>query len=608
MNFSGISKYLKNPFFYLSVLLILNCIFISYKGFYENRVVPGEGPGVMLGDKTCINDPAKTLFETNPVKKFENNWFCTSAKPERANNNQVAGEALPLLFGYPAPSFRYGAALATGLITNLFPDIIFTQSYSRPLFANYVLTILIIGLLFYIFKNHNKLILLCFVLILTTDVSYYYNAFIYGTHTIAAIFFSILAISLINNKNSLYLFFFGLSLALSILSSSHLLILNVFIFIFYIYRNLKLTKDSFKSLLIIMLGALIPIIHIILIEKLYLPFHGYKIASFLDQQKSMLHAIDIISSTFAIQQKLILNPYIFNPLFFLPVVFLIAYKIYYWKSLKIHDEIKDSKMLIFFGLISLSIGILTIVALLPKSIPVSRAFTLNSIMIQVGLLSLCLGFIQAVHRKIYLLLIAFIFITSFILRIEYLDKTITPFDITHSKIIDYKNDNAYASNDISKFYNSSHENHIKFIFKIGQLPNNSISIDQFLNNIIVNKEYQGMKYIRFDLLDQMYPYFAARRIFPVYQHNSENVVSADVMLRDYKLFFEILDLDLKGVNFLYKSKPFFRKFSTWDQENNYLASDTKFMNTFLQGENYKNFDMSYIYYVDIDVLKKAKGF
>jgi hypothetical protein len=134
------------------------------------------------------------------------------------------------------------------------------------------------------------------------------------------------------------------------------------------------------------------------------------------------------------------------------------------------------------------------------------------------------------------------------------------------------------------------------------LPNNSITVDEFLRKIKEDKRYEGIRFIRFDLLDQMYPYFAARRILPVYQHNISNVISKDTITNDYKLFFQLLDLDLRGNKFLYKSNPIIRRFSTWDQENNYLVLQTNFMKSVVGMQEYTNFDMNLVYYVDVEEL------
>ncbi|MEY4332494.1 MAG: hypothetical protein RLZZ196_1232, partial [Bacteroidota bacterium] len=379
-------KFEKNTIYivFIWILLALNILFTSFYGFYENKVVPGEGPGILLGDKTCINDASKTLFEVNPVKKFENNWFCTSAKPFAISQDKDLRENLPLLFGYPAPSFRYGAALITGIITNIFPDRLFSERYSRPLFTNYVLTIFIVCMLLYIFRKRNKLILISIIVILLTDVSYYYNAYIYGTHTIAAIFFSIFAVAMLDNISKLKLFLFGLCLSLSLLSSSHLIILNLFIFCYGVYKYIINYKKNFSLLALLLIGGLLPVAHIIFVEKLYLPNHGYKIATYFEQQLNMVSAIDIISATFPLGQKFISNPNIFNPFFLAPLALVIIFKIINFENATL-SSIKDRE-LGYFGISSILIGIITLVFLLLKSIPVSRAFILNSILIQVGLL------------------------------------------------------------------------------------------------------------------------------------------------------------------------------------------------------------------------------
>ena len=600
-----------------NLLLIVSLFFLFTQYLFlipkENHINLDDAK-IVGGDKAYYLDGAKSILEYDAIKKFNDK------KQPISENRVVKSEDLPnyasiVSFAYPNSSFKFGYSLTIAIFTGLLPDHIFEKIVPRLAFTNFLLSLSSLLLLVLIVKKYTNSIAipLCISAFYCLDTFNINNNYIYQSHTISGIFYSLLAIYVyLNfNRNNFIFFILGNLICLSLLSSSHLLPFNAILASLIFLFSYQETKIIFsKKIIYFVYGSIFWLVYIFFVEW-YVNFNELGIPTWINQNLSYSGAVKSLISTYALIDRQIWHLEIWN--IFLVIISILLFfgflssKAFNFINLK--AKIKDRNFLFVF--------IPSIIFIITTSIvsqPILRAMVPNLI-----LLDIFLGIIAGIliDKNKYLFIISYSVI--FLLFINYLiyvkvnvfengKHYYSMHDLTskQSRVSHILTDNEIIWKKVDLFFKDPTKK-----IEDGKLGIYSQSLKNYFND---NQKKIDNECLKDDYLVEIHPmdiiinYSHTRRFIPAFQPNKNNIVNSQTIVKDFKLFDDLLTQVKLGNIKIYEKQIIYWHPTFFDQEYNYIYGYKGKIKNIIKDTNFNFFDFRKIYFLDLCQINHKSNF
>jgi len=606
------------------VAIILSlCIFILIQGYCLLTVSPKhalEGGQAVSGDFQFYLEGAKSIHEFYAIDKFNNKKQPILGSPI-VELNQLRKHSSIIAALYPYPSFKFGYSLTAGILTLPIKNDFFKQHIPRlslvNFFCSFILLIIVINIVNKLYNSSSLIII--FTLFYSLDIFNISNNYIYQSHTIVGLMYSLAAYLLyINNKEmrEIKFLFIPFLLVLSLISSSHSTFFTIplgILILTSLIKNLKTFWLKLRYTFIWLIGLSIWPIYILSVEFL-LNFKEIGLPTFLNQNLEYINVINLINSTYTFSERIIYDLRIWNT--YILYIFLILFVFYVicnnycvklnidFKKFKI-DSIYHDKVILFLPIV------IFIISSIFLSLPIVRAITPQLFFLDI-LLSIVISsiFFRLIGLKKYIFIASIIFLlllnlTNYIAAVK-TDYIISYLNTPPKKIIKLK-----EKEKIWQQVDLFHKNQGRISMPQGELGNYSLSLNQYLallstkyNQDIGKSDY----WVEVNPLDLVEQYSHTRRFKPQFNPNRDNIVDLNTIKKDFKLFFELFDCinEFKKDNTSYITYDI----SSWnpsffDQEYNYIYGYNSKISGYLVGTSMDSVDMRKIYYFKISTLYKS---
>jgi len=297
---------------------------LSTNGF---KGVGFEDRKLKIGDYTYYLHGALSILDFQIEKKFNDKYQPIMAQARPIRESDMPWFAKYVLIAYPYPSFKFGFSLTAALLTAPFPQSFFMLYIPRLIFANILLSILVLILIYLIVikLTNSRSSALIASLFFIFDVSNAHNNYNYQSHTICGIFYFLLAFYLSIQKEKISFRRFGVIsflLAFAIFSSSHVVPLSVitgFIVFSSLIHNAKM-KDIFCYALSGFIGLIITPLYIIGAETFF-RFKTLGLPNTMAQLANYSSTVKLLINTYPVHLRFIWDLRLFN-IFVMPVLFI----------------------------------------------------------------------------------------------------------------------------------------------------------------------------------------------------------------------------------------------------------------------------------------------
>jgi hypothetical protein len=596
-------------------LLLILFIIINFS-ILTNSIRDGnlEKNEKITGDFVYYLEGAQSILEFNAHEKFNNKKqpIIGSAVIKEADLPKFSSEIAIL---YPNSSFKFGYSLTSAILTGWLPNEVFEYTVPRLAFANIILGIFLIPLIFsIIFKLTNNIASSTFVvLLITLDTFNLNNNLVYQSHTISGIFFAVLAGYIFTRKEILSnseIFLIGNLLSFSVLSSSHILPFDLALglsVLFWIYQK-NINRE--KAIALFILGGLFWVFYILFVEW-YLNFNKIGIPTFFAQYKGYASAVRALMQTYSLSERQIWSFGLWNYFYdYILCLLIISACIYYKELLNIINKynIKNiskgqliTSSLVFFILIN-SIF----------SQPIARALVPSLFIVNV-FLGIYLGILfslDKVFSKITVYIILFLVVLNFELY-NFSIKKNNSYYISKNDI--FKKFDTEPIKEMDKVWSQVHKYFAKmgeYKIPVGEYGKYSMGTEEFVESI--EKKYNGnvpngIK-IRLEPMDIVEGYSNTRRFIPAFTKLNENLISPKVICEDYKLYCEIFQL-IKNQKIKYVMEDvLYYNPTVFDQEYNYIYGYNGKIHIYLKELDIDEINFRKIYYIDYLELKNANKY
>ncbi|MFY9314146.1 MAG: hypothetical protein WAO95_01145 [Burkholderiales bacterium] len=616
----------------LSILLLLTLLFLAVHGPFvrSSSLAALEGSDVIQGDFTYYLEGAISVLQTDPYEKFNGKHQpIMSAKP-------VPPGALPAYTSlasalYPYPSFKFGYSLTAAALTWPFDQALFQRSIPRLAATNLVLGIAVLMLIFFTIKLHaGSLVIPSAVsLFYIFDVFNLYNNYSYQSHTIAGIFYALLAYYVFARGREIgpaRFFVVANLLVFSLLASSHVVLLSMMLgglmFLWVCLRE-RTWRRRFVFTVAGALGAAAWPAYIRFVE-IYVGFKELGLPGFFHQFSSYRHTVSSLISTYPPLERQLWDLRLWNPFIVLIALLIAAMYLVRRKAIGVGSvgtavtawavrSWNDKSLL----LIAAAAGSLAGTAFYSQ--PIVRAIVPHLYFLNV-VLGILVG--QALIRRqltavVAAPAVALCLVLNFLMfgatmrdRVPERYVTFPPYapsahvyrvsewELIWKTTEDYFRDAAYLSHVVPR----------------GQLGQHSMSAAQFVEHVrkrIANgplEKHLDELWVQFDPMELVQLYSNTRRYIPRFTPLKANLLDSDTVLKDYRLMNEILGMLRSGQ--LGPQGVIIRPVFYWnpvifDQEYNYIYGYQDHIKTYIQGAPLADIDFRSIYYVKFSALANA---
>ena len=618
-------------------LFILALLLILYLGIHGPFLFPKtvgklEGTDVFIGDFTYYVDGAISIFQTNPYEKFNNKHQPIIPSKPVPPGALPAGSAVVAAL-YPFPSFKFGYSLTAAAITWPFDHALFERSIPRMAATNDVLGALVLVLIFLTLEVlfGNLIVPSTAVLFYVLDVFNIHNNYSYQSHTLAGLFYTLLAYYLfVRKKETSPLQFFVISnlLVFSVLTSSHTVLLSMTLGLLMsvrIFLDKKNWKDRYTYGLAGLLGVLMWPGYIRFVE-VFVGFKKLGMPRYHEQFVNYGHTISNLVDSFPLFQRQIWDLRIWNPFIWIIVALLavyyfsrMAYTIRLVQSSRFRTCVSawvvhswlDKSMIFIAG------AIVSVAGTAFYGLPIIRGVVPHMFLLDL-LLGILIGI--AVYRESKVTIFIGI-VTSACLVGNY---------VFYTMIVNDKSGNLYITSPLhapSPYIWRVNERELmwKYVYAYygkagqmrlprGQFGEQSMSPTEFIAHIQERTSDQPMGkhldevWIQFSPMDIVDTYANTRRYIPAFTPMKENRVDGETISQDFKLINEIFgmrrdgrlkDTAIVARPILYWSPMLF------DQEYNYIYGYNGKIHELLTSLPLSQIDFRAVYYVKLSEVINA---
>lgn len=582
------------------IFLVAQCIFILPRNNQANL----DDTSILHGDSTYYLDGAKSILEYNAYTKF-NDKKQPIIGQKNVNYEDLPRFASQVALAYPNSSFKFGYSLTAALVTGLIPNHIFEKTVSRLVLTNFILSLFSLLLIILILGEFSDSVSipLCVTLFYCLDTFGINNNYMYQSHTICGVFFALLAsyIVLHYKKYSWSYIVVGGCISFSALSSSHILPFDFSLASLILISIFLEKKRISKEIIFMLVGLLIWPVYILFVEW-YIDFRALGIPTFIDQYRGYASSIKSLIDTYPILQRQIWHIELWN-LFIVPMVAMIASGMMICKF-KFLENFKALLVKPNFLIIIVPIIIFILITSI-YSQPILRAVVPNLLIfditlgVLVGILidSTTISFVLAI-LVLFLTFVNYAIYTKVIIFGH--GKTFwTAGDILNNKsgVNEVLRDTNAIWSNVRDFFNDPNRQ-----IDSGNVGIYSKSLKQYLQEKTpMYREACKEKsfVIEISPTDIVENYSHTRRYISAFQPNQKNLITTEVITRDFRLINELIESAASGKVELESKKIVFWHPSFFDQEYNYVYGFNEGIKKYLKGTSLYQLDFHKLYYINL---------
>lgn len=555
----------------------------------------------MLGDCVSYRDGALSIREFYAIKKF-NDKKQPIMGANKTEEKDFAKWASWLAICFPNPSFKFGYSLISAIVTMPIPYIFFEKIAPLLVFANLVLGLILVIVMYEIIFKLTKSADKSFFgsTLFMFDPFFISTNYQYQSHTLSGLLFSCLAfrIFLASNTYKWKPFLIGICAVFSLLCSSHLVVftitlaLGILILELYNQQSLQCKLKYFFSFA---MGVVAWPAYILCTEKL-LNFKKLGLPLLKDQILSYSGYMKPFFSQTSLFERQIWDLSLANP--FISYIIGVSFLFFISKSLKFAMPRSIGKRIPEFVFIIPAIAFL--VYNFCFSLPVTRAImpSLFFVYLTIGVL---VGDMLAKRSfwKICGLSILLSICLNFALYNYTVQKRLT--FITEKRL--FQSPNLISVTDHGAFALNS-EKYLKdpqnYIYPCGKYGDFSKDLKSFLAEKKPEQIQSGILEIKpFDIISA---YSDSRRWWKIHVHNQQNLVDQQKIESDFKLLKELFALKTENPKLFSEEKVLCWNPQIFDQEFIYIYGYRERIKTMLNDSVFKNVNFKKIYYIKLNDL------
>lgn len=591
-----------------------------------------EGPGIFVGDFTYYLDGAISVLQTDPYEKFNNKHQPIMASRPVAPGTLPPHTALVAAL-YPFPSFKFGYSLTAAALTWPFDQALFERSIPRLSATNLALGAGVLVLIFLTLHalSGNLAVPAAACVFYIFDVFNIHNNYLYQSHTLAGIFYVLLSYFMFVRSNVISPLLFSLIsnlLVFSILTSSHVVLLSAglggLMFLWVCLRE-RTWGQRLTYAAAGFLGAAAWPAYIRLVE-IYVGFRDLGLPFFHGQFSNYSNTVSELISTYPLLERQLWDLRIWNPFIWAIVLLIAATYFIAWLRDRRSPPRGEGPSKSWLArswadksLLFIVAAVFSIAGTAFYSQPIVRAIVPHLFLVDM-LLGVLLG--VAVLRTSRLgaaaaAIAGALLVFNYSLyhtatkdggTIRYI--TAPPYapgpyvwrvserELTWKYVEQYFHQGAYRT----------------IVLPHGKLGQHSMSIPEFveflkkrLANEVGGKHLDEL-WVRLEPMEIIEQYSHTRRFIPKFTAIKENVVNAEALAQDFRLWNEILNLQhenrLPPGAFVSRS-VFYWNPVIFDQEYNYIYGYNGGIAELARGLPLAQVDFRSIYYVRFSALEKV---
>lgn len=570
-------------------------------------------------DNVYYLDGALSILEYEADLKFNNK------RQPIFGSKQVDKSSLPkhsslVATLYPYSSFKFGYSLSVAAVTAIIPVKFFEKTVPRLAFSNLIFTFISLIAVCIILENlsFNIFSKIFSVVIISLDPFLIQTNYVYQSHTVCGLMFLLILLSFFTSKKFdelplIRAFLMGLSFSMSVLSSSHftfLLIAVLGLIFLYIFKINCIFSKKIKFSISLILGSTLLPLYILFVEN-YIDFTNLGLNTFLSQNFEYARVVGSLIDTYSLLNRKIWSYELWNQYLYLSLLFLLIGYIYVYYSFLRYKTYKidfanffsSKKYLLLMGIVF---------SFITGSIytqPLVRALVPELLILDI-LIGIALGIL--VQKSIMTILICGLVTIFFSLNFYDFIKSTKSLGYSFafwqkgpSKSIAIE-DKKIIWDGIIDFHKNAGKNTVAS----GNLGTYSINLGEFIAQMSVKfktlpSDIPDDVWIEINPMNIVEQYSHTRRFINQFNPNKKNIVTNEIIEKDFRLFFDIFKYIDSGQlsEKSYYSIPVWHYSPTFfDQEYNYIYGYNGKIKKYLKNTPLENIEFRKIYFINLHDL------
>ena len=595
-----------------------------------------EGPRqTVLGDFAYYVDGTLSLFQVEPVLKFNDKKEPILGKTKVIKEGDFPGWAKYVLLLYPYPSFKFGYSLLVAAVTWPVSDDFFQHRVPRLAFANVIFNSLLAVFIYLSvsFATRTHWIGVLPAALVIFDYSNLHNSYSYMSHTSSGLMLLFAALAIFLAPPRLTPLRLGLGAFLLVFAgftSSHVYI-EAALAGLVCWSKAMIEARSMRERVTMTAAATIGVAitpaYVLGVEAL-LGFQALGLPSFLSQFVAYSAVVDLLIATYPWYARQMWDFRLFNPFVPLMALAIVVGLVMAWRSNRragrseprrrwnirgVASALADPKCMIIFPFV---------VSLLVAAIysqPISRASTSHLIVGEV-LLGLLLGWMIRSNARAGAVVAGVTLICaaagSWIVHHTALGGPLQSVHAPWRQVPEH----VFLIKESETVSQLTHEyySHIgKWLIPGDRYTSINKDLKEFLDRL--DKQFKGNfgglepgqyddAWVAFDALDVVAVYASTRRFWRIFTEIPENLVTPDTYRKDFKLIitmFQLADSGALGAGNAFKLTKVVWPFGLWDQESHYTMGYLGGVRPFLKSTPLESIDLHAIYFFNVGALRKT---